>query len=163
MSSSLDWVYENSIHLTAATIREDLGAAAFEEALKFSIVRHPVDRYVSACRQCEVDANSPEVWDKVRRGIHPHWGGERPYHIFVTQVDSTFVDGQQSCKIFRFEEDLPHNLHTWLKNQGLACREFPFRKPCDGITAPKQELTPEALAFVQDFYSIDFEVFGYAS
>lgn len=159
--STPGWVYDNTVHLTAALIKEDLGAETFDEALKFSIVRHPVDRYISACRQCRVDANNPVVWERVRKGGHPHEHSEVEYHIFVTQVESTFVDGQQSCKIFKFEKDLPHNLKSWLQEQGLDDGEFPHKLPKLPGAPKKQELTPEALAFVKEFYACDFEEFGY--
>lgn len=161
VSSMSGWVYESTVHLTAELVREELGAEAFDEALKFSIVRHPVDRYISACRQCELDANDPKVWDRIKQGLHPHECSEVQFHIFVTQVESTFVDGQQSCEVFKFEEDLPHGVHAWLKEQGLDHGEFPHKLPDQSGAPSKQELTPEALAFVREFYACDFEVFGY--
>lgn len=155
------WIYNPTVHLTAALIKQDLGAKSFDEALKFSIVRHPVDRYISACRQCSVDANDPVVWDRIKKGGHPHKHSEVEYHIFVTQVESTFIDGQQSCKIFKFEDDLPHNVHNWLKENGLDHGEFPYKLPEQPGAESKQDLTIEALEFVKDFYAEDFEVFGY--
>lgn len=155
------WDYESTGHAPAHLIKEAYGAKDFDKALKFSIVRHPVDRYISACRQCYVDANDPKTWERIRLGIHPNENVMTQDHIFVTQVKSTFVDGIKSCKIFNFERDLPHAVHSWLKEQGLNLREFPHKLPDDPGNVSKQELTSESLAFVKDFYACDFEAFGY--
>lgn len=153
-------VHKQHRHLKAVDVRENLGAKVFDNALKFAVVRHPVDRYISACRQCKINANDPEVWEKIRQGEHPAEGGKITHHIFVTQVESTFVDGQQSCEIFKFEKDLPENLCVWLAEQGLGHPRFGHKNPAPPKTK-KQDLTPETLEFVKDFYACDFEEFGY--
>ena len=153
-------IHKQHRHLTAAAVREKLGAELFDNALRFAVVRHPVDRYISACRQCKVDANDPETWAKIRKGEHPSHGAEVTHHIFVTQVDSTFIDGKQSCEIFKFEEDLPDGLCAWLAAEGLGHPRFAHINPAPPETE-KQELTAEALEFVKDFYARDFEEFGY--
>ena len=153
-------VHKNHRHLTAAAVRDKLGEELFDRALKFAVVRDPVDRYISACRQCEVDANSPETWNRIRRGEHPAPTAKAEFHIFVTQVESTFVNGKQSCQIFKFEEDLPKGVCEWLAEQGLGHSRFAHEDPSPPGTE-KQQLTPEALAFVKDFYACDFEEFGY--
>ena len=156
-----EWMYEDTKHLTASAIKLNLGSKVFDEALKFSIVRHPVDRYISACRQCLVDANDPKTWDKINQGLHPHGGTDREYQIFVSQVESTFVDGVQSCQIFKFEKDLPDGICSWLKDNGLIFHTFPHKLPPLLPNNCKQKLTPEALEFVHEFYACDYEAFSY--
>jgi hypothetical protein len=147
-------------HRTAQECRKLYGDTVFANALKFAVVRNPVDRYISACRQCEVNANDPEVWAKIAKGIHPHPDVKEDHHIFVTQVDSTHVDGELCCKVFKFEEDLPEGIVRWLTDQGLGHRRFGHEDPAPEGSV-KQQLTGDALKFVKDFYACDFEVFGY--
>lgn len=153
-------IHKEHRHLKASDVREKLGAEIFDSAIKFAVVRHPVDRYISACRQCRTDANDSGTWHKIRAGEHPANNGGPLHHIFVTQVQSTFVNGEQSCKIFKFEQDFPERVCDWLTDQGLGHFRFGHVDPAPEDTK-KQSLTPQTLAFIKEFYSCDFEVFGY--
>ena len=154
------WEVVKKGHKTASTMREELGTEAWEEAVTFSIVRNPIDRYISACRQCKVDANDRKVWGMIEQGLHPYFGDDRT-NIFIPQFDSLAIDGEIGVdRVFKFEQDIPEGVVEWLCSQGLCHHTYRHRDPApEG--SEKQQLTPEALTWVKDFYYQDFEAFEY--
>lgn len=141
-------------HRTASEILEEVGQEQWDAALKYSIVRNPIDRYISACRQCGVDANDPAARKLAA-------GQDRRFVILRSQYDFLYINDSLAVdKVFKFEQDVPDGVVTWLNSHLVGRGPFPHidraRK-----RASKQELTAETEAWVNDFYRKDFEAFGY--
>ena len=145
-------------HSTAAQIASDVGKKRWGEALTFSIVRNPFDRFRSACRQDHANPNDPKVWASIEAGTaFEDKVAKHPRHIFVTQKTSLFIDGHLGVDIvFNFENGF-EPLVALLWTRGLIAQFGHYnnkhQKPV--------KLSREACQFVRDVYSDDFKAFGY--
>lgn len=152
------WRLVRNRHSTAAQVLELIGPDRWERALKISVVRSPFDRYRSACRQVGVNPNEPRVWDSVRAGtVYEDKIAKHPRHIFGTQKNSIFIDGELAVdRVFKFEDGF-EDLVAFLKEQGLDSTFGHHNKS----RRQSIQLTREARQFVRDFYAEDFSTFGY--
>ncbi|SFS07693.1 sulfotransferase family 2 domain-containing protein [Yoonia litorea] len=128
----------------------------FEQS--FAIVRHPVDRYVSALKYhhrhgntggADLDDSRRRVINAVRRGS---WSRKRRFDgHFAPQVQ--FVGPETN--LYRFEEDFAQQISD---DFGFADGTFPSvnEAPPEAIT-----LTQEELDLIRAVYAEDFETFGY--
>ena len=166
-------VHQGKCHDSARHHRERLGAEIYDKATTFAVVRNPFTRFVSACREGGLDHNDPLV----REMLHGVFGGDCAAHpvrlwqgagfqaiLLQTQFDMVTIDGEIAVdKIFHYEEDVPENVRAWLVEQGCDDVPFPHNNKKGGKCAYIGEpLSPEARAFVKDFYSEDFALFGYS-
>ena len=119
---------------------------------KYTIVRHPVERYKSVCRHLKKDANDPLTL--VNEGINVE---------FFRPMSQTLIEGGelQVDKVFKLEEDVPDNMVAWHESLGITNPEpyphFTQHQP----DTEKEELTEETLYRVRDYYNNDFANFGY--
>ena len=152
------WRLVRHRHSTAAQVRDLIGPDRWERALKISIVRNPFERYKSACRQVGVDPNESRVWDSVRAGtVYRDKIAKHPRHIFGTQKNSLFIDGELAVDhVFRFEDGF-EDLVAFLTEHGLESTFGHANK----TQRPIVGLTKEARQFVRDYYAEDFSTFNY--
>jgi hypothetical protein len=147
-------------HATVTEIRNSLGAELFDSATKFAVVRHPMDRYRSACAQASVKPNS------IRAKLIAECGQIKSYResLLGKQSDLLYIDGELMVdKLFRFEDDLPENVFNWLVEQGYEPEEG-AKFPHWHRRNPHRELEPLTEAtekWVREFYAADYELFGY--
>ena len=143
-------------HLTAKELKTLLGKKRFDDGLKFSVVRDPVERFRSACRQCRLDANAESTKDLIETRDYTS------YKILRPQVETLYIDGVLSVnKVFKFEEDIPDNFVNWLNNYSPTRGTLLNIDRTRNRKGGKQELTPETERWVRDFYAADFAEFGY--
>lgn len=164
--------HQGKVHDSALHHCKRMGAESYNNATTFAVVRDPIVRYVSACREAGRDHNDPCTWEMLRgvcggdSAAHPVrlWQGAGFWATLLQpQFDMVTIDGEIAVdRIFHFEEDMPENVRAWLVEQGCDDAPFPHNNKKGGKLAYAGEvLSPEALAFVKDFYSQDFALFGY--
>lgn len=147
-------ILELDRHSTSKQLQEEFGDV-FDNAFKFTVVRNPYTRYASACRQCNVDPNSEDTIDKVISG--EGMTGAR-HHIFVTQVESTHINGKLVVdKVFRFETDLGKVFIDSMSEFGIHWHQLHKLNESSIV----QTLEPSTKKFVREYYAEDFKVFGY--
>ena len=150
-----------TFHSPARRLQERFGLERFEAAEKFSIVRHPVDRFISACRMCKVDANSPETWARIEETSKLPDPACK-FSILQTQYQMLYVEDELVIpKVFKFEDGL-ELIIDWLVEDLQLCtrRSIPHIDKGRGL-GPKQVLTKESEEWVNQFYKADFEFFDY--
>lgn len=128
----------------------------FENVTSFAVVRNPITRYASACRQLRLNPNSGEALAHAKRQYRSNFKGR----LLLTQSQFLMIDDEIAVKnIFKFEEDIPEGVYDWLVEQGLeGLDELPHRH---NRRAPLPELKPEVEEEVRKIYARDFEAFGY--
>lgn len=142
-------------HSTAKHLQDEYGEA-FDNSFRFSVVREPLARYASACRQCKVDPNSPDTIAKVISGEGVT--GAR-HNIFVRQVDSLLIDGELAVdRVFKFETDLGQTFIDAMAEQGILWHQIHNLNQKERSLT---ELTPSTVEFVREFYAEDFRFFEY--
>lgn len=161
-TSNSKWEIICTGHESVSSMYKMVGKDAWDKALTFSIVRHPIDRYISACRQCMLDANDPALWDLIEQDVHPVFRSKERAHIFAPQVKTLSLNGELAVhNIFKFETDIPVNAVEWLTSKGLGNGDYPHRDPSPKGAKEKQSLTSATLQWAANFYREDFEVFNY--
>lgn len=147
-------------HASVIEIRETVGAEVFDSATKFAVVRDPMARFRSACRQGYVRPNSRRVKALAKVERFPK---EFRSSLLGRQSDMLCIDGELMVdKLFKFEEDVPDGVFSWLIEQGYSVeegQEFPHMHK-RRVRRP-EPLSPETIEWVHEFYAPDYEMFGY--
>lgn len=151
----LDFYQSPRCHFLVSERKNYIGEA-FDDVTSFAVVRHPIARYTSACRQLRFNPNSQEAlrWAKQQyRGLFKG-------RLLLTQCHFLMIDDEIAVKnIFRFEDDMPEGVFNWLVEQGLeGLDELPHMH---NRRSPLPELKPEVEEEVRRIYARDFEAFGY--
>ena len=141
-------------HLPAEVCRRKFGGI-WESAEKFTIVRNPYDRFRSSLKQCRFAWNMHPNQVMCRAGH-----GGLALDLFRPMSDSLLVDGElpEGLTVFKFEEDVPHNVQSWLNERGVAGEMPHYRKRQKSEVKPMRDVQIE---FIRKFYRQDFEIFGY--
>ena len=143
-------------HLPAAICLQKFGQQRFEESDKFTVVRNPFARFRSSLAQCNL------AWN-----LHPNIVMQKIYggaglgrDLFRSMSDSLLIDGElpEGLTIFRFEEDVPHNVQAWLNERGVLGEMPHQRRRTKKQVKPMRDVQIE---WVRKFYAKDFELFGY--
>lgn len=146
-------------HATVAQMRAFHGESMYNGAKSFAVVRHPVERWISQCKQIKRNPNDPKLRDDVKE-----WAKRDrmslQHRIMLSQTAMLYDGGELGVdKVFRFEDDVPANLYAWLTEEcGLPSIELARKNVTRG---PKVELSRETLDFVCDHYVEDLMNFDY--
>lgn len=137
-------------HWTCERYSEELGREAFAKATTFAVIRHPYDRFRSACRECRLDPNDIMTW----RGIANDTAGGQARELMRRQYDSTHIDGKLAVDhLFKFERGL---FEVKKKLQLAGQLGHDRQRPHIG-----DPLSEDAMFWVRTYYRQDFETFGY--
>ena len=109
------------------------------------LMREPVDRFISAASMNHGLWDVQEIIDSLTSGTG-YWAEG---HLFQKQSDFV-IEGKTT--IFKF----PDQLKEFCAKAGF---QFPLPK-LNEATGEKKTLTPEQLAFVQEYYADDINLFG---
>lgn len=147
-------------HLTAAETKELIGPERYDAAIKFTVIRDPRERFLSACRQVRRDPNDKQFQEEVSYYLS---GSYQPpaFRLFLPQWRYLEIDGDISIdKIFRYEEDVPEGVWSWMKEKNIG--ELRDELPHENKNVhPIPFLDDEAAAFFEQTYREDYQAFSW--
>lgn len=163
----MDVLYGGTVleHMTAAEIRETLGAESFEALDSFAVIRNPWDRMVSFYeyimkltvpvfgKDFLKDFTFDEFVEIVQK--HPFFKPFYPQHVYLFDDSGKLM----VRRIFRFEDTA--SLKEYLaKHMNKSVEKFPHANVT--TRRPYQSYyNPHTKQIVQDIYRRDIELFGY--
>lgn len=145
-------------HRTISEFRKKMRLKDFYKHKTLAVIREPEARYLSACSMLKMDPNDPMVWKQIEEDSR----GDFQYkdqRLFLQQWRMLQLDGEVAIDhLFRFEEDFPENVESFLKENRLLKTEglLHLRK-----NNHKKELSNETKEWVHRFYRMDYERLGY--
>lgn len=157
--SGPDVMRGRKVHGTAKYLREHYGAGTFDNATKFAVVRHPRERFLSACRFLNESPDSSVVRELAETVVYR---GFKPL-LYRRQVDYLTIDGELVVdKLFRFENDMPDNVYKWLIEQGFDNEHHPKLAHSNrSFRDPGHTVSEDTEKWIKEFYAIDYRTFGY--
>lgn len=130
-------------HKTAKVWRELMGDR-FDSLFKFTIVRNPIDRFISCYMKFGI--NTP-IDEFIKKGMFK--GDIR----FLPQTDYIYIDGKLAVDYIGKYEELDK---SWFEICSLLKINKTELEHLQTTTSPKPSLSPSLKSLLQKYYSDDF-------
>lgn len=154
-------------HLLASQIREEVGAATFNNYFKFSFVRNPWDKVVSQfhyikTRPMLLEYMGLNRWTSFRRYVETICGKHQLHVQSYEQWRFVYDTSAESLVDFigRFET-LERDFQKVAERIGLACTRLPHKMKTKKRKTYHRYYDKKSMQLVADTYARDIQLFGY--
>ena len=135
--------------ILSKVVRDMVGEGAWESSFKFSFVRNPIDRFISAY------TTLPTIADEAKKNGNLEEVMAFNPSIFIPQIERLT---EEMDFIGRFE-NIEADWKKLTKKLGLSV-ELEHANLAESVR-PKKPLTSKEEIFVREYYAKDFKRFGY--
>ena len=148
-------------HLTYPEYDEYLN---FMSLQKFTVVRDPVDRFLSMCRETH---NLNE--NKIKKILdNQEYFDEAISHFRLNNLGNWFIPQvnflNYQTKIWKFEDGFGDEFKKWLKNNfNINVNIYPNKKELGNNNTPNyiESLTDKQISFIKNYYYQDYKILEY--